>query len=193
MAKCPVCDSRKGKRKCTISEGHVCSVCCGQIRKEEACRGCSFFRKTEKKRSYSEVPSFSTHQMEANFDLQKYSNTIEGAICKLDYEANNAMNDGDAINLLELLIDKYHFGDETAKLDGAFLEKSFHYMTDVVDSDLHDVPRDTLVKILKVIHFVAKRRSQGGREYMKVINDLVGVRAGKGVRIMKDISRLSEY
>jgi hypothetical protein len=168
-------------------------VCCGQIRKEEACLGCSFFRKTEKNRSYGEVPSFSTHQMEANFDLQKYSNTIEGTISKLDSEANNAMNDGDAIKLLELLIDKYHFRDETPRLDGAFLEKSFQYMTDVVDSDLHDLPRDTLVKTLKVIHFVAKGRSQGGREYMKVINDLVGVRAGKGVRIMKDISHLSEY
>jgi hypothetical protein len=193
MAKCTVCDSRKGKRKCTISDGHVCSLCCGQIRKEEACLGCAFFRKTERKRSYSEVPSFSTQQMEANIDLQDYSNAVEGAICKLDSEANNAMTDDDAIKLLELMMDKYHFGDETPELDGAVLEKAFHYMIDVVDSDLRDVPRYTLVKILKVIHFVARRRSRGGREYMKVINDLVGVRVAKGVRIMKDIPRLSEY
>ena len=54
MAKCPICNSRKGKRKCLISDSFICSLCCGNIRKAETCLGCTFYQKP--KRKYNEVP-----------------------------------------------------------------------------------------------------------------------------------------
>jgi hypothetical protein len=35
MAKCPACQTRKGKRKCPALEDLICSVCCGTKREKE--------------------------------------------------------------------------------------------------------------------------------------------------------------
>lgn len=43
MAKCPICGSRKGKRKCLVKAGPICTLCCGETREEETCRGCPFY------------------------------------------------------------------------------------------------------------------------------------------------------
>lgn len=103
----------------------------------------------------------------------------------MDREHDNTLSDTDAVRLLELLIDRYHFKDETIAFDNPFIESCFHYMTGIIEEDLCEISPHTLVKILGVIRFVARRRSQGGREYMKVINDLVGIRVQKGVRVVK--------
>ncbi|MEW6608857.1 MAG: hypothetical protein AB1414_15665 [bacterium] len=184
MAKCPICSSRKGKRKCLIKESPICTPCCGEIRKEETCRGCPFYKELSLKRKYNEVPSYTPRQMEASFELQKYSNAIEGAICAFDQQTNQRMNDTIPIRVIELLLDKYHFHDESLVFDNDLLERAFHYVNKAIEMDLSKMPTDKLVKVLAVIHFVAKRRSKGGREYLAFIKQYVGIRAAPGVRIM---------
>jgi hypothetical protein len=191
MAKCPICNSRKGKRKCLVADGYICSLCCGQTRKEGICNSCSFYKEPGLKRKYNEVPSYTPKQMEANFELQECSNTIEGAICAFDQEVEHRINDDVAIRIIELLLDKYHFKDEVMKFDNDLVENGFHRVNKAIENDLSKVSQEKLVKIVGVIHFVAKRRSRGGREYLKVINDYVGERIGTGVRVLHGFGDLS--
>lgn len=89
MAKCPICSSRKGKRKCLIADALICSQCCGDTRTEEVCLACVFYQKP--KRKYSEVPAYSVSEMDHNMDLQGYGNAIEGALCSYDIENEESL------------------------------------------------------------------------------------------------------
>jgi hypothetical protein len=182
MAKCPICDSRKGKRQCAIANGLVCSLCCGTIRKEDLCLNCSYYQKP--KRKYNEVPSFTASQMEASGQLNDYSNAIEGALCAYDIENNKSLKDADAIKIIEMLIDKYYFKDTQINCDDPYLLAGFNFIDAVINEDLADIDELVLVKILAVICFVAKRRTRTGREYMNVIHQYVGQRIGSGIRVL---------
>ena len=102
MAKCPICNTRKGKRKCLIADGLICSLCCGNTRTEKACSKCVFYQKP--KRKYNEVPAYSVSEMDGNMELESYGNSIEGALCAYDIENEGKLNDSDAIRIIELLI-----------------------------------------------------------------------------------------
>lgn len=182
MAKCPICDSRKGKRQCIIASGLVCSMCCGTIRKEDLCLNCSYYQKP--KRKYNEVPSFTVSQMEASSQLNDYSNALEGALCAYDIENNKSLKDADAIKIIEMLIDKYYFKDTQISCDDPYLLAGFNFIDAVINEDLADIDQLVLVKILGVIQLVAKRRTKTGREYMKVIHQYVGQRIGTGIRVL---------
>jgi hypothetical protein len=183
--KCPICNSRKGKRKCLLADGDVCSLCCGQTRNEKVCRSCSFYKEPGLMRKYNEVPSYTTRQMEASMELQEYSNIIEGAICSFDQQTGNTINDIAAIKIIELLLDKYHFNDKILKFDNELIQNGFDHVDKAMENGLSDVPRETKIKLLGVIHFVAKRRTSGRREYMKIVNDYVGEHVGPGVRVLR--------
>lgn len=185
MAKCPVCDSRKGKRQCVIANGLVCSLCCGTIRKEDLCLDCSYYQKP--KRKYNEVPSFSTNEMHDSVQLTEYSNAIEGAFCSYDVENNKTLNDADVIKILELLIDKYHFKDAQINSDNPFLLAGFDFVDAVIREDLAGIDELVLVKVLCILYFVAKRRTKTGREYMNVIHTYVGPRISSGVRALSQL------
>jgi hypothetical protein len=184
MAKCLICQSKKGKRKCIVKDGYICSSCCGQSRKESTCVSCSYYKKPNPERKYKDIPSYTPMQMDANMELQNYSDSIEGALCKFDHEVNQSINDNVAINIIELLIDKYHFKEEIIKFDNDLIRNGFHSVDKAIKDDFINVPREKLVKILGVIHFVAKRRSEGGREYLQIIDDYVGERIGPGIRFI---------
>jgi len=188
MAKCPVCDSRKGKRQCTVANGLVCSQCCGTIRKEDLCLNCSYYQKP--KRKYNEVPSFTTGQMETSPDLTDYSNTIEGALCTYDNNNNKSLNDAGAIKILELLIDKYHFKDTEINCEDPFLLAGFNFVDVAIGEDLAGIDELELVKVLSILYFVAKRRTKIGKEYMNVIHTYVGSRIGPGIRVLNNIITL---
>lgn len=128
--------------------------------------------------------------MEASIELQEYSNAIEGAICAFDQETDQKINDTIPIRVIELLLDKYHFQDESVVFDNDLLERAFHYLNKVIETDLSKVPPNKLIKVLAVIYFVAKRRSRGGREYLEIINQYVGTRVAPGVRIIRSLEDL---
>lgn len=183
MAKCPICDSRKGKRKCLIADGLICSLCCGNTRTEEACSECVFYQKPKKK--YNEVPAYSVYEMDGNIELESYGNSIEGALCAYDIENEGKLNDSDAIRIIELLIDKYHFQDQEIEQEHQTIVNGFNYVDKSIREDLKDVENEKIVKVLGVIRFVAKRRTKTGREYMNVIHQYVGQRVGSGMRILR--------
>ena len=183
MAKCSICNSRKGKRKCLIADGLVCSLCCGNTRTEEACSECVFYQKPKKK--YNEVPAYSVSEMDGNMELESYGNSIEGALCAYDIENEGKLNDSDAIRIIELLIDKYHFQDQEIEQEHQTVVNGVNYVDKSIREDLKDVENEKIVKVLGVIRFVAKRRTKTGREYMNVIHQYVGQRVGSGMRILR--------
>ena len=190
MAKCLMCHAKKGKRQCLIVNGMICSLCCGQTRKEETCAECIFFQDPRLNRNYSKVPSYTPQDMQFDDELTRYGNAIEGALCAFDLEHQRQIKDSVAIKILELLIDKYHFNERVQTFDNDLIKEGFEAVDKVIESDLEGVPRDEIVKVLAVIRFVARRRTTGGREYMNVISQYVGPRIGPGVRIL-DASNLS--
>jgi hypothetical protein len=183
MAKCPICDSRKGKRQCLIADSPVCSLCCGNIRNPALCLGCRFYQKP--KRRYNDVPAYSVTEMSGSMELEDYGNAIEGALCAYDRENENKLRDSDAIRIIELLIDIYHYGDQKLDTDSRVVANGVKYVEEAIRKDLQDVSDEVIVKILAVIRFVAKRRTKIGREYMNIIHQYVGQRIDTDVRILR--------
>ncbi len=184
MAKCSLCNSRKGKRKCLISDTMICSLCCGESRSNDMCAGCSYYQKP--KRKYNEVPKFTTIQMEKDTELADYANVIEGALCSYDTKLENELKDKDVIKILELLLDKYHFLDQKTEIDDQLLMSGFNYVEKTITKDLPNIEKEILVKTLGVIRFVANRRTKYGREYMTIIHQYVGQRLDTGIRVLRD-------
>lgn len=183
MAKCPICNSRKGKRKCLIEDGLICSLCCGNTRTEEACSECVFYQKPKKK--YNEVPAYSVFEMDGNMELESYGNSIEGALCAYDIEIEGKLNDSDAIRIIELLIDKYHFQDQEIEQEHQTVVNGVNYVDKLIREDLRGVENEKIVKVLGVIRFVARRRTKTGREYMNVIHQYIGQRVGSDIRVLR--------
>lgn len=183
MAKCPICNSRKGKRKCLLADSFVCSLCCGNTRTEVVCSECGFYQKP--KRKYNEVPAYSVSEMDGNMKLESYGNSIEGALCTYDDENENKLSDHDAIRIIELLIDIHHFKDQCAKEESPLILNGVKYLESSINEDLKDVNNELIVKILGVIRFVARRRTKTGREYMNIIHQYVGKRIASGIRVLR--------
>ena len=187
MAKCPLCKSKKGKRTCLRSEIPICSLCCGKSRNVESCTGCSFYQKPRRK--YHEVPAFTTSEMSDSQELADYGNAIEGALCAYDIQLKVAnedrLTDRDAIKIIELLLDIYYFDDQEIDTENQKLAHAASYVGKAIDKDLTGkVDKKTLVKLLGVIRYVAKRRTKDGNEYMKIIHKYVGIRVDTGVRVL---------
>jgi len=184
LAKCILCNSRKGKRKCIRENGPVCSLCCGETRKAGVCQGCEFFRPTGPRRNYADIPRFTTQQMDDDFDLQSYANTVEATLCLWDSNHGGALPDDSAIKVIEMLLDKYYYNDsEVANADQVLLE-GLHMVLQSMAEDHPGAPGETIVKILGAIRFVARRRTRGGREYFDIIHKYAGLRGGPGIRIL---------
>ena len=183
MAKCPICNSRKGKRKCLITDGLICSLCCGNTRTSETCSECVFYQKP--KRKYNELPSYSVSDMDGDVELESYGNSIEGALCAYDIENGRKLNDSDAIRIIELLIDKYHFQDQQVNQEYSIIVNGVNCIEESIREDMKDVDNEEIVKILGVIRFVARRRTKIGREYMTIIHQYVGQRIGSGIRVLQ--------
>ncbi|MFH1118055.1 MAG: hypothetical protein V1792_29390 [Pseudomonadota bacterium] len=182
MSKCSICGKRKGKRKCAQTSGMVCSPCCGQTRTED-CMGCRYFRDSKDLRRYDRVPRFSVSEMEESVELSRYSTCIEGTLAVWDVGHGSCLNDGAALTVLEMLLDKYHFGDSDVVTTDEILMEGFERVVAAIEEDLDDVPNEDLVKVLGVIYFVADRRTRGRREYFEVIHECVGYRMENGVHI----------
>ena len=179
--KCPICDSKKAKRQCLLV-GSICSSCCGIERQKDLCSGCVYYR--DPVHNYSDVPSYTTAEMEDNLDLQIIANAIESAIVAFDIEVQCMLQDSAYIRILERLLDVYHFQEQHIKSEDAFFESGFEYIAAVIKNDLPDTDHKTITKILSVLRFVARRRTEGYREHITFLHEFVGARIGKGMRIM---------
>lgn len=180
--KCPVCISKKGKRPCLLTTSCICSQCCGINRKKETCHSCGYYQ--DPKRDYKSIPYYSPNEMNNNFGRQDIANVIESAISSFDHEHGNSMRDELAIQIMEHLLDFYHFKHQCSNLDNELLASGYRYVFSIMIDELNDEPHEEITKILAAIYFVAKRRSQGGRQYLDLIRQYVGVRMGPGMRII---------
>ena len=177
MAKCPMCNSKKGKRVCKLVENQkVCSLCCGTTRNSE-CIGCEHYKSPLESRKYTVVPKYSPQDMEASFSLQGYSNDIETVLCNIDKEHNLELKDDVALSIYKLLMDKYYFKDSEFIFSSELIKDSFWRLVNVIEQ--MNIEEETLIKTLGVLYFIAKRRTKGGREYFNVIEEYVG--GGNGV------------
>ncbi len=120
-------------------------------------------------------------EMDENIELQDYGNVIEGALCSYDVEKDMVLRDSDIIKIVELLIDKYHFGDQQIDTNNLIILGGVYHVKDAIRKDMPDIDKTTLVKILGVIRFVAKRRTKAGREYINIIHQYVGQRIDTGI------------
>jgi hypothetical protein len=125
--------------------------------------------------------------MESDFQLQSYANTIEGALCSWDHLHDMSLSDASMLSVVEMLLDEYYYHDSGTSSTDALLREGYGMVTQAISEDMADVPQDTLVKILGVIHFVARRRTRGGREHLRVLQQYVGLRVGPGMRLLVDV------
>jgi len=99
---------------------------------------------------------------------------IEAAIGELDRQSGFALKDDAPIHIYERLIDRYHFGEESAAVEDVWEERGLLQLEGVIKGELHGIDRTMLVKVLGVLRFVARRRTRGRREYPRVVQTFVG-------------------
>ena len=181
--KCPICLKGKSRRVCMIKEDQmICSKCCAEIRNND-CVGCEHYKTPQETRKYNKIPSYAPNEMEQSMLFQDVSDNIESAFCSIDERYSYNMTDDEAKKILERLLDKYHYKDNTIVCEKEIIEIGFNYIDNIVKTKLLKmVDNSTLIRILGAIHFILVRRSTGKREYFDVIHKYVGNE--DGVRIM---------
>jgi len=187
MAKCSICNSRKGKRKCKTIKNLICSLCCGETRDNEKCFGCSFYNDSrDSRRNYSNAPYYPVHKIANDLNLQDNANIIESAICQFDVELNLTINDNIVSRLIELLLDRYYFNDKEIKFNTKLEENGFNLINRAIEKEVNISSPEELTNIIGTIYRSIKRHTIGNREYIEFIHQYVGVRIGKGIRVIPD-------
>jgi len=165
-------------------DSFVCTLCCGQSRNPDKCTGCSFYKGDSHDRNYRQVPFYGIRQMSDSMELQDISNVVESILCGFDTETENDFTDKTALQLLELAFDKYHFKDSELKFSNSKLKILFERMSQIIEQELVDTPKEQLIKVLASIYRSIQRRTNGGREYLTFVQQYVGARVGPGVRVI---------
>jgi hypothetical protein len=189
MAKCQICNSRKGKRKCIAQGGLICSLCCGESRSPDKCAACSYSKEIKSSRNYRKVPHFPLSRMSNDFDLQDQTNVIESAICQFDEEQNRNLNDKGIIKILELLLNRYHFQDENLTFSNKLEGTGYIAIDRAIAEDLSSLTHEEISKLLATVYRSTQRHVGASREYIEFIHGHVGIRMGKGARLLKRFSQ----
>ena len=184
MAKCSICNSRKGKRKCMADDSFVCSLCCGQSRNPDKCTGCSFYKDASHRRNYRTVPYYEIQQMSKSIELQDISNVVESVLCKFGIENKEEFTDKTASQLLELFFDKYYFKDVKLLISNSSLMDKFERMLQIIEHDFPETSKEQLIKVMASIYRSVQRRTCGGREYLTFAQQYVGARIGPNARVL---------
>lgn len=175
MAKCTVCNSRKGKRKCKNSGMFICSLCCGETRELEKCEGCSFISPDTSCRNYRSVPYFTTEEMAESLDLEGIAENIESLLCQIWAADPENVNDRTAARIVEGLMDRYHFHDGTQSLAALVKASGDRSSVRSVCEDLETVPAEKLVKVLAAVHRSIHRRTNGGSSYLEFVSQFLPI------------------
>ena len=183
--KCPICTTKKGKRSCKLTTTCICSLCFGANRKAEPCEGCSFYHPPKKE--YKHIPFYYPSEMDGYSEREDISDVIERTLATFDYATEDQLKDNDAIQILEMLLDLYYFGDETIpESSSPLVEEGFRKVFNSIHDNLSRVSHEELSKIIGAIWFVAKRRTTGQREYLSIIRQHVGICLDNNVRLCID-------
>lgn len=178
MAKCTVCDSRKGKRKCRSSGTFICSLCCGETREPETCEGCSFISPVSASRNYRSVPYFSTEEMAESPELEGIAENIETLLCMVWAADGENVNDRTAARLVERMIDRYHFKDDKQPITELAIASGEQLLSQAVSKELKHVPAEKLVKVLAAVYRAIQRRTNGGSSYLEFVSQFTQIYPG---------------
>ena len=175
MAKCTICNSRKGKRKCPATETFICSMCCGESRESEKCAGCTFFGAVSTCRNYRGAPYFSTEEMAASPALHAIAEVIESALCLVWESDGRNVNDRTVARLVELMLDEYHFNDGGRTIADPVLAAGHQMLSRTIRDDLSHVDAEKLVKVLGAVYRSIQRRTVGGSSYLEFVSRFTGI------------------
>ena len=178
MAKCTICNSRKGKRKCNVTETFICSLCCGEFRTEEKCGGCSFIKSAAATRNYRSVPYYTTREMADNSELERVADVIESTLCRVWANDPQNVNDRTAAGLVELMIDRYHFNDDASQADSPALEEGFRLFVQQTGKTFSQISPEQVVKVLAAVYRSIQRRTVGGTSYLQFVSQFTGINPG---------------
>ncbi len=179
--KCPVCQSKKGKRSCLLTTTCICSLCCGNSRQFQTCQNCEFYKPPV--RDYKRIPSYRPEEMDGYLEREKIANTIESAISTFDLKTKDTLSDEVPIRIIELLLDLFHFKDTHQPVKNEIIEAGFQFVLKSIQKELKKIPEQELIKILGAIYFVATRRTKGQRQYLNIIRQYVRFNVSNGMRV----------
>ncbi|HHD57255.1 MAG TPA: hypothetical protein ENK89_06220 [Desulfobulbaceae bacterium] len=179
MAKCTLCNARKGKRKCRATGTFICSLCCGENRNREECAGCSFSSGSAIERKYQKVPRYSTEEMADSPELEAISNVIETALCEIWVADSEHVDDRVVAGVIESALDHYHFGADEPDPHSSVIAAGYQLLSSAIREELDQVPAEKLVKVLAAVYRSIRRRTNGGCSYLNFISNFTGVYPGK--------------
>lgn len=126
-------------------------------------------------RNYRNVPRYETQTLSRSPELEFIASTIESTLCRLGFSGlDESFMDQDAARLLELFFDQYHFNDTDLELGDRVQEKGYMLLSEVIEEDLSDIPKMDLVRVMSSIYAALQRRTKGGDEYLRFINEYSG-------------------
>lgn len=126
-------------------------------------------------RNYRNVPRYEIQTLSRSPELEFIASTIESVLCRLGFSGEDEIfMDQDAARLLELFFDEYHFQDTDLQLGDRVQDKGYQLLNEVIDEDLSDIPKVDLIRVMSSIYADLQRRTQGGDEYLRFINEYSG-------------------
>jgi hypothetical protein len=125
--------------------------------------------------------------MSDDINLQDQANVIESAICQFDDEQNGNLNDNIIVRIVEFLLNRYHFKDDKLAFSNILEENGFMSIDRAIKEDLSSLQDEELTKLLGTIYRSINRHTVNSREYIDFIHEHVGLRVGKGIRLIKDL------
>ncbi len=175
MAKCTICNSRKGKRRCKATATMICSLCCGENRNQEKCADCSFFSGKAAGKNYRKVPYYTIKEMAASPELEKISNVIETSLCEIWARDSEHVNDRTVLQVIETVLDQYHFEAGEPDIENSVLAAGYQHLAKAIREELAQVPVEKLVKVLAAVYRSIQRRTNGGCSYLGFISNFTMV------------------
>ncbi|MBA3007302.1 MAG: hypothetical protein KKB91_01490 [Proteobacteria bacterium] len=126
-------------------------------------------------RNYRNVPHYEIQILSRSPELEFIASTIESVLCRLGFSGQDEdFMDKDAARLLELFIDQYHFKDPEVEFADKVQEQGYAALSEVIEEDLSDIPKEDLVRVMATTYRALQRRTKGGDEYLRFINEYVG-------------------
>jgi len=163
MAKCSICNARKGKRPCELFPDVVCSSCCGEKR-DAQCIGCEYC--SEERREYDRLERCSYNELANSDHLTPMAQLIEETIQDYDGETGKALKDHNVIEIIEKAIDHFWFNDSDTLPENLVGVGSLKMIRNIVNENLHENSSE-LLRVLSAIRWNVLKRTNGNRNYIE--------------------------
>ena len=126
-------------------------------------------------RNYRNVPHYEIQTLSRSPELKFIASTIESTLCRLGFSGQElSFMDKDAAKVLEIFFDQYHFKDTDPDLGDTVQQQGYALLREVIEEDLSDIPKEDLVRVMASMHRALERRTKGGDEYLRYINEFSG-------------------